>query len=796
MPTIDLVSLNADSMLEEFFALDSVLARVKWSKNIPEKFFYHYVLPYRVSQEPLEYFRKNHWRELFNIVKDCDDIRCAVYRLNEWAYEEMKYEPTSRWDQTAEQTITRGIGRCEEMAILFIKACRTVGIPVRDAYTPYWPFTNSNHAWVEVWTGDGWHFVGGAEMTALDNAWFDNASKRATIIKSIIYGETDSADAPIYYSKNGFTILNTTPNYSDTTGIDVLVVDSAGNPAESVDVWVSIFNYSSLRAVAHHSTDENGKAHFIVGKSDIFLSAGRDSLWNFKIIPFADGDTAISVKISLMRKGIPDTMFWLHTRHNVHAEKDTSYKAPDISKVRHDLKQERLTAVSEKFLKILPDSSLSKRLLEAMNRARGNAEECIKFWNAHPEEHNDILSFWEAMSDKDILLPDSALWEDIWSGVAAMRGRFNKNLPDSLFWQYVANPRILWEDFEYWYPAVWRRVARYEGLSAEKTAEILRKSLVEKIDTLTDRDYFGGMMNPHQTLIAGTGGTIERLAVFVAAMRSLGIPAKIGWDYKSAEYFSAEDEQWKKFQFEKVSDGEEEKTGVVRAFFRDDSARTDLEYYDDFCIAKVEDGVFDDITPPMDTSGGAIIFKEIPEGEYAIFTGWRNGFGDPFVRIVPFSVSAGTTTVDVQIGLPPKNFVHPGDLVVRNFKGLSVEDMRDIRGRILSDGDWNSGTVIVAFFDTEHENSISTAKILSNIKNVPMLLFIETESGTSAKRFCRQNNLSGRIFWGDRKKLKKVLNFKKLPSILLLQDGKASLWTEGLNLNIDDIVETLGGNLF
>ncbi|MCK4595618.1 transglutaminase domain-containing protein, partial [candidate division WOR-3 bacterium] len=172
MPTIDLVTLNADSFLLDLKALHSNLDSLSWVKEIPQEFFDHYVLPYRVSQEPLEYFRFHYGRELFKRVQDCSDLKSAALSINEWTYEQMKYEPTSRWDQSAEQTIRRGIGRCEEMAILFIKACRSVGIPTRMVSSPWWPFTNSNHAWVEVWTQDGWHFLGGAEMTALDNTWF------------------------------------------------------------------------------------------------------------------------------------------------------------------------------------------------------------------------------------------------------------------------------------------------------------------------------------------------------------------------------------------------------------------------------------------------------------------------------------------------------------------------------------------------------------------------------------------------------------------------------------------------
>ncbi len=795
MPTIDLVSLNADSMLADLYALDSVLDSVPWADEVPEDYFYTYVLPYRVSQEPIEYFRKNHWHELWERVKSCgDDMKCAVYRLNEWAYEEMKYEPTSRWDQTAEQTLVRGIGRCEEMAILFIKACRAMGIPARDAYTPYWPFTNSNHAWVEVWTGDRWHFVGGAEVTPLDNAWFDKASKRAAIIKGIAWGELDSADVPIYYAKNGFTVLNLTPLYSDTTGLTVEVLDQNSAPVESADVWISVFNFSSLRAVAHHYTGKDGKAHFVLGKAGLFVSAGRDSLWNYAILPLIPGNTTYQITLKLSRTDIPDTAFWLRVVKEVKVEKDTSYKPDQIVYCRHNLKQERLTACPKEIMSILPDSSDETRLLSALNRGRGNREAMIAFWKAHPDQHEDILNLWEAMATKDLLLPDSAGWEKLWSQVEELRSRAG-NLPDSIFWNYVANPRILWEDFGFWYDDVWKIARKFADEDFSVKLKKVRR-VVEKLDTLTDRSYFGGMMNPAQVLKARTGGRLERLAVFVALMRVLGVPARIGWDYSSAEYLAPDANEWKRYEL--PSRGKEKEgdtvrtTGVIRAkFVFNGQTTTDVDYYDDFSLTKISDGVFDDITPPKEVKDSFVVFKDVPVGKYAFMTGWRNAFGAPFVRIKPMSVVAGTTDVVVEGGFPPPEMVAPGDLLVRKFSGLGDVKIKDTRGRYLKKSDWAKGKVIVAFFDTEHESSISTAKVLAKVEGIPMLIFVLADNKSQAKKFCRQNGLKGRIFYGDEKTLKSVLKFKRLPSILLLSNGEAIMWTEGLNLAVDKLIQQL-----
>ncbi|PIP11681.1 MAG: hypothetical protein COT45_01805 [bacterium (Candidatus Stahlbacteria) CG08_land_8_20_14_0_20_40_26] len=97
----------------------------------------------------------------------------------------------------------------------------------------------------------------------------------------------------------------------------------------------------------------------------------------------------------------------------------------------------------------------------------------------------------------------------------------------------------------------------------------------------------------------------------------------------------------------------------------------------------------------------------------------------------------------------------------------------------------------MAFFDPEEESSISTAKRLALVSDIPFLVFVRTTKKNTALQFCRENGLSGRIFYGGEKKLKEILNFHELPSILFLRDGKAILWTEGLTLEIADMIKHL-----
>ena len=53
-------------------------------------------------------------------------------------------------------------------------------------------------------------------------------------------------------------------------------------------------------------------------------------------------------------------------------------------------------------------------------------------------------------------------------------------------------------------------------------------------------------------------------------------------------------------------------------------------------------------------------------------TGWRNGFGDTYVRILRIYPESDTTEEKVEGGIPSD--IKPGDLIVREYKGLDFND--------------------------------------------------------------------------------------------------------------------------
>ena len=191
--------------------------REQMAWEIPEREFRHFVLPLRVNNETLDDFRTLYADTLCARVKDMS-LADAALEINHWCHEQATYQPSDARTGSPEEVMLRGVGRCGEESVLAVAALRAAGIPARQVYTPRWAHTDDNHAWVEVWTGDGWHFMGACEPEAtLDRGWFNSAVSRAMILHQGVRRlprprRRDPADTLLYGNQRG-TRLCTGPPY-------------------------------------------------------------------------------------------------------------------------------------------------------------------------------------------------------------------------------------------------------------------------------------------------------------------------------------------------------------------------------------------------------------------------------------------------------------------------------------------------------------------------------------------------------------------------------------------------------
>ncbi len=276
MPGVDLASCSDALLARTVILADSLRQILPYAQSIPEAVFQDYVLPLRVSQEPLEDFRPFFMAELLSQVQDCTTVEGAAVTINRWCGSKVGFKPTQPRDQGPFETLKSGYGRCEEMMIFFSDACRSLCIPVREAWTPWWTYQDNNHAWTEVWTPEGWQYTGACEpCEALNLAWFSDPVKRAALVLSAKQGEVLPSEV-LYRRSERSSLINVTGNYALVAPVQIQLTHS-NQPVADTEVFISIFNFGALRPLARSKTDSSGTAMIELGKGDYVLTYAGDT---------------------------------------------------------------------------------------------------------------------------------------------------------------------------------------------------------------------------------------------------------------------------------------------------------------------------------------------------------------------------------------------------------------------------------------------------------------------------------------------------------------------------------------
>lgn len=249
--------------------------------NIPEREFRHFVLPLRVNNETLDNFRTLYADTLCARIGGMSLAQAAL-EINHWCHEQATYQPSDARTGSPMDIILRGVGRCGEESVLTVAALRAAGIPARQVYTPRWAHTDDNHAWVEVWTGDGWHFMGACEPeAALDRAWFNGSVSRAMILHTKVYGDYKGPEDVIQRTPC-YTEINVIRGYVPARRVTVTVMED-GHPAENASVSFRIYNYAEFYNVVTYKADSHGRASLDTGIGDMFVLAWKGGRFGYGV---------------------------------------------------------------------------------------------------------------------------------------------------------------------------------------------------------------------------------------------------------------------------------------------------------------------------------------------------------------------------------------------------------------------------------------------------------------------------------------------------------------------------------
>lgn len=283
LPLSDLASITAAQLIQNVRLSQQARSEFPWGFQYDDTVYRHFVLPHRISQEPYVHgWRERFYQELSPRIRHLTMSQAAL-EVNHWCLEYVTFVQTDARDQDPLTTIRSGFGRCEEEMIFTIAALRSVGIPARQCYTPYWASTDNNHAWVEVWADGKWHYYGACEPEpVLSQGWFTSNAARTFLVLSSAYGDYQGSE-PIYRSNINSTLINSTPVYGKTRTLQITLYNPNKTPAKNRNVIFSLVNYGGLMPVAMVTTNAEGKATLTCGLSDCWVSSGdkRNSVLQF-----------------------------------------------------------------------------------------------------------------------------------------------------------------------------------------------------------------------------------------------------------------------------------------------------------------------------------------------------------------------------------------------------------------------------------------------------------------------------------------------------------------------------------
>ena len=288
LPLSDLGDYSPELLLDCVRHSLRVRGEFPWCAALPEELFFRQVLCPRVNNEQLAPCRALFYEKLRPRVAGLP-LEEAILEVNRWCAEEATYRSTDGRTASALAVYQCGYGRCGEESTFAVNALRAVGIAARQVYAPWWSHCDDNHAWVEVFTGSRWQYLGACEPEPqLDRGWFTGAAARAMLIHTrsfapgpweeakLLFPQADPLDTDL---RGGVVYESVTQNYAPVVPVTVTVRDPQGRPLSGARVAFSLLNMGELAEIASRTTGPDGAARLRLGKGSVWVTSQAGGLW-------------------------------------------------------------------------------------------------------------------------------------------------------------------------------------------------------------------------------------------------------------------------------------------------------------------------------------------------------------------------------------------------------------------------------------------------------------------------------------------------------------------------------------
>jgi transglutaminase-like putative cysteine protease len=637
----DLADYDGDFFLRNIRASFAAKDTFSWGKTVPEELFRHFVLPVRVNNENLDTSRIVFFAELKDRIKKLP-MREAILEVNHWCHEKVTYRGTDDRTSSPLATVRTAFGRCGEESTFTVAALRSVCIPARQCYTPRWAHSDDNHAWVEVWAGDKWHYIGACEPEpVLDAAWFTAPAKRAMLVNTNVFGDYEGPE-DVLLKDERYTRINILSNYADTKRIYTLVRDSSGRPVDSAAVEFQLYNYAEFYPLLRTYSDARGICSFQTGYGDLIVWAFKNGRYAFRKISVKAIDTVV-FELSMKPgreyamqedfvppaekpadKGIPDSLKEANTKRlGFEDQLRSAYEKTFIDSV----KAYRLAAT----LKLNADT-----LWHFLRQSRGNYRTIIDFTGsvAGPAK-SWLFPLLSVISVKDLGdISFDVLMDNVNNSVFPGTSGSNREI----FSKYILNPRV---DNEWLRPCKSFLQQKFNrGFKTKAATEPGMLAEWVKTNVLIDNkaNYSRAPITPAGVYELKVSDPHSRDIFFVTVCRSLGIAARLEPGTRLPQYYL--NNTWHDVLFDpkKPASGER----VKLTLDPDPKNNCKPEYYTHFTLEKFDDGFFRSLDYETDPRLGSFPCElDLAPGYYLMVTGNRLKDGTVLANLSFFDLEQG-----------------------------------------------------------------------------------------------------------------------------------------------------------
>lgn len=801
MPLSDLSNHNGSFYLQHArYALEA-RNHFPWGAEIPNDIFLHYVLPHRDNNEYLDTARVVFFEELKTRLQGLS-MKQAALEVNHWCQEKVIYHSTNEYRTSSPlNTVKTAYGRCGEQSTFTVAAMRTAGIPARQIYTPRWPHTNDNHAWVEVWVDGQWYFMGACEPEPdLNMGWFESPATRAMLTHHRTYGHIDT-DEEIVTANSYYTEVNTLERYAKTKKIWVKVEDTAGAPVKDAEVSFQLPNFAEFYDIATISTNSAGVCDFLTGMGDLMVWVKADGQYAWEKLTVPSTDT---LKIVLGEKPQSGKV----VNHLIHAPQPGP--VADHSSVDRTGHTERLhhgdslrAAYENTFIDSVASVQFAQKrdldpviIMTLFRESRGNWPVVKQFLeyaqSLNPEK---ALRLLDVIAKKDRRDTPLRVLKDHFDYSANPLGYSGE-----IYRDYILNPRIHNELLSAYKQ---RFQTFFEPDFIQKCHEdvsYLAKWVSEYIQLNESANPWGVPQLPVGVLELKVADRNSLNIFFVAAARSLGIASRVEPVRKQPQVLVSGD--WVDVDPVNGVIGNSPRGEVEFRFEKNSQDDAQPVYFRDFTINRFLDGEF----KTLDFSSSPVFDKfparlDLDEGSYSFVTVKRLPDGSSKTRRIFFDVKAGKTS-QVSLIIPEQGAIKAFDEDIkldlnRNFKKYASKESINLEKLSGENG------LVIIWMDPAREPTKhlinDLIRLRSNFDNWAgsIVLLIKPEKITPAFTTEKYTGLPGRavflvdetLWIGDLENELGIVMEKEMPAVLVVDPtGKLVFQSSGYRIGIGDDV--------